>query len=74
MGVAHFEKQQGDQCKHLIRGEYIQSMRKVLKKSLQCTVDKENALSLSGGCAKWKYLLACILGREPEQVGTECTV
>jgi len=47
-------------------------MRKVLKKSLQFTVNKENALSLSGGCAKWKYLLACILGREPEQVGTEC--
>ena len=66
IGAAHFEKQQGDQCKHSIRGEYIQLMRKVSKKPLQLTVDKENAVLLSGACAKWRYLLVCILGREPK--------
>ena len=68
-----FEKQQDDQCKHSIRGEYnvTQWMRKVLRRPLQPTVDKGNALLLSGACAKWKYLLACILGRQPKQVGTE---
>jgi hypothetical protein len=40
IGVAHFEKQQGDQCKHSIRGEYIQSMRKVPEKPFQFIVDK----------------------------------
>jgi uncharacterized OsmC-like protein len=64
--VAHFEKQQHDQRRYLIRVEYIQSMRKVSKKPLQLTVDKENALLLGGVCAKWRYLLACILGREPK--------
>jgi hypothetical protein len=49
-----------------MRREYILSVRKVPKKPLRVAVDKENALSRSGACAKWKYLLACVLGREPK--------
>jgi hypothetical protein len=41
-------------------------MRKVSKKLLRSTVSKENVLSRSDACVKWKYLLACILGREPK--------
>jgi hypothetical protein len=55
-----------------MRREYILLMRKVPEKLLRLTGDKENALSRTGACAKWKYLLACDLGRELWQVGTEC--
>jgi hypothetical protein len=42
------------------------------EKSLKFTTDEEDALLRDGACAKWKYLLACGLGRDLRQVGTEC--
>jgi len=37
-------------------------------------MSKENALSRSCACTKWKYLLAYVLGRETKRVGTDCIV
>ena len=65
MRVGHFEKRQHDRHAHKIGCDYTLSERNVLGKLLQFTMNIENVLSRRGTLAKWKYLLARNMGREP---------
>lgn len=49
-----------------MRHDHTLSERNVLEELLRLIIDKENALPRSCASAKWKYLLARKLDREPK--------
>lgn len=57
-----------------MRSDFILLKLNALEKPFHLIASKENALSPDGMCAKQKYLSACILDRELNQVETGCNL